>query len=100
MSYAEQWIALAARIRSLQTAGELFARFQSYQQEDTYGAGNYLSEQSGSVVNSLQLYRQQFAGSLPTQAVGSLDRFLDSRPARAATAAGGTQGRRAARWLR
>ena len=39
MSYGERWFALAAKIKSLQQAGELYARFMGYQTEDSYGAG-------------------------------------------------------------
>ena len=38
MSYAEHWFALATRIKSLRMAGELYASFQGYQQEDSFRA--------------------------------------------------------------
>src|SRR5215510_2124052 len=84
MSYMESWLALSARIKGLQAAGELYARFQGYHQEDNYGAGRYLREQCGAAVDSLQRFRQHFAGSLPDDAITLLDNFLASAPARAA----------------
>jgi hypothetical protein len=69
MSYAEHWFALSALIKSLQTAGELYARFQGYHQEDSFSAGSYLRERCGSAVQSLQEFRRQFASSLPPEAI-------------------------------
>jgi hypothetical protein len=84
MSYAEHWLALVARMRSLQAAGELYARFQGYQQEDSYGAGRYLREQCGLVVAALRDFSQTFANTLPPDAVASIDRFFQTTLAQAA----------------
>jgi hypothetical protein len=65
MSYAEQWAALVARIKGLQRAGELYARFQEIQKEDSYGTGPLLREQCGAVIEALQRFRTEFARSLP-----------------------------------
>jgi hypothetical protein len=84
MSFAEHWLAIVARLRNLQSAGELYARFQSYQKEDSYGAVRYLRKQCGSAVDSLLEFRQAFAGTLPPAAVPSLDHFLETSLAKAA----------------
>jgi hypothetical protein len=97
MSYDEQWAALATRIKGLQSAGDLYARFQSYHQEDSYGAGQLLNEQCAAVVRSLQLFRDNFAGVLPPEAVTRLNHFLGTRAAAAAGSAEAAQrGARAA----
>ncbi len=67
MSYAEHWADLSAQIRSLQRAGGLYALFQSYHNEDSYGAGQYLREQCGNLVQSLRDFRRDFNDSLPQQ---------------------------------
>jgi hypothetical protein len=76
LSYAEHWVALATQIKSLQRAGELYGLFQSYQSEDNYGAGTFLREQCGALVRSLEQFRDDFAGSLPSEAVARIDHFL------------------------
>jgi hypothetical protein len=83
MSYAEHWDAIVARVKSLQQAGELYARFQSYHQEDSYGAGRYLVQQCSLAVDTLAEFRRTFAVTLPAPAIASLDHFLDSRLAAA-----------------
>jgi hypothetical protein len=60
MSYVARWFALAARIKGLQGAGELYARFQSYHQEDTYGSGRLLRAECGLFVAALADFRQEF----------------------------------------
>lgn len=59
MSYAEAWAALAARIHGLQSAGNLYAIFQSYHREDSYGGGEFLREQCEAVVQALRLFREE-----------------------------------------
>lgn len=84
MSYIEHWAALSAQIKGLQTAGELYAQFQGYHEEDTYGAGKYLREQCGQVVQSIELFRKDFADSLPGDARNRIDYFLQTPLAAAA----------------
>jgi hypothetical protein len=84
MSYAEHWEALADQIKSLQRAGELYSRFQSYQKEDSYGAGQYLREQCGAIVQSIEQFRKDFDGSLPAEAATRIDYFLGTTLAAAA----------------
>lgn len=91
MSYIEHWAALSAQIKSLQTAGELYARFQGYQTEDSYGAGKYLREQCGAVVQSIDSFRKAFADSLPKEAAGRIDYFLKTTLAAAAKDASANQ---------
>jgi hypothetical protein len=84
MSYAEHWAALAAEIKSLQRAGELYGLFQSYHNEDSYGAGKFLREQCGALVQSLEQFRHDFAGSLPSAAITRIDHFLGTSLVQAA----------------
>jgi hypothetical protein len=83
MAYTEHWQALATRIRGLRSAGELYALFQSYHQEDSYGVGKELAEQCRSTVAALQQFGQNFIHSLPPQAKTTLDSFVRSRAAQA-----------------
>ena len=83
MSYAEHWAALAIRIKSLQSAGELYSRFQGYHQEDTYGAGEYLREQCEAAVQYLEHFVKEFHSSLPREAEDRINLFLNSRLAQA-----------------
>jgi hypothetical protein len=91
MSFTEHWLAIVARMKSLQSAGELYARFQSYHQEDSFGAGSYLRKQCALAIDSLTEFRQAFAGTLPPAAVASIDHFLETRPAKAAKDASADQ---------
>jgi len=84
LSYAEHWAALATRIKSLQRAGELYGLFQGYHTEDTYAAGTFLREQCGALVQSLEQFRHDFAGSLPSAAIARIDHFLGTRIVQAA----------------
>jgi hypothetical protein len=84
LCYAENWAALAAQIKSLQRAGELYGLFQSYHTEDTYADGTFLREQCGPLVQSLEQFRQDFAGSLPSAAIARIDHFLGTRIVQAA----------------
>jgi hypothetical protein len=95
MSYAEQWAALAARIKGLQSAGELYGLFQSYHKEDTYGAGPFLREQCEAVVQALRRFRNEFESSLPPEAAARLARFFGERVGQAASDA--SEAQRAAR---
>jgi hypothetical protein len=83
MSYTEHWYALATRIKGLRSAGELYALFQSYHQEDTYAAGRELAEQCRRTAADLQQFGRDFTDSLPPQAKATLDSFLRSRAAQA-----------------
>jgi hypothetical protein len=84
LSYAEHWAALATQIKSLQRAGELYGLFQSYHSEDSYGAGTFLREQCGALVQSLEQFRRDFAGSLPSEAAARIDYFLGTTLVQAA----------------
>src|SRR5260370_42328588 len=84
MSYAEHWAALSDQIKSLLAAGELYASFQGYHAEDSYGAGEFLREQCSAVISSLEQFRRDFANALPAEAGRRIDDFLRSRLAQAA----------------
>lgn len=84
MSLAASWFALSGLIKGLREAGELYSRFMSYHQEDSYGAGKYLREQCEIAIVALEQFRQEFAGSLPKDATERIDRFLVSDLCKAA----------------
>jgi hypothetical protein len=44
--------------------------------EDTYSAGTFLRAQCGALVQSLEQFRRDFAGSLPSAAIARIDHFL------------------------
>jgi len=92
MSYSEAWAALAARIKGLQSAGQLYAGFQSSQQQDSYGTGDFLRQQCQDVIRALQGFRVDFADALPAEAVTRLDEFCRTRSALAAESAEAGQG--------
>lgn len=83
MSLTDSWFAVSGFIKGLQEAGELYARFMGYHNEDNYGAGKYLREQCEIAVQSLENFRRDFDGSLPKQAADRIDGFLGSRLASA-----------------
>ncbi|WP_152024934.1 hypothetical protein [Candidatus Filomicrobium marinum] len=84
MPQTDAWIAVSSLIKGLQEAGELYSRFMSYHNEDSYGAGNYLREQCEIAVIALETFRRDFDRSLPKEAANRIDSFLGSRLARAA----------------
>jgi hypothetical protein len=84
MSYATHWRNVAALIKGLQRAGEIYSQFQTTQREDSHGAGSYLHQQCAAAVRTLRAFRDDFAGSLPSGALQQIDHFLSSTPAQAA----------------
>lgn len=84
MSYAEHWFALATRIKSLQSAGTLYACFQGYHKEDSFKVGRYLRDQCGAAVSSLEAFRREFDSSLPPEAKEHLDHFFETNIVKAA----------------
>jgi hypothetical protein len=91
MSYAEHWFALATRIRGLQSAGELYARFEALA-ADSFGSGRYLRDQCRDVIQSLEDFRNGFANSLPPEAKSRLIIFLETRAAKVANDPSSDQG--------
>ena len=83
MSYAEDWLALAARIRSLSVAGSIHAQFQASNTSDSWGIGAELIHQCQSIIVALEQFQGVHAASLPTAAKDALVRFLTSQPAQA-----------------
>jgi hypothetical protein len=82
VSYAEQWRALANRIRSLRSAAELYAQFLIGSQTDSYGAGKELGTHCQSILGALKGFYQLFHTTLPPDAKDCLQRFLDGHPAK------------------
>lgn len=91
MSQTDAWAALSGFIKGLQSAGELYVRFQSDNRADGYGAGNFLRDQCIQAIGALNDFRQNFARSLPDTAVQRIDLFLKSRLAQASTATDTTE---------
>jgi hypothetical protein len=79
--YIEQWNALAARIRSLREAANLYAQFLISRKDDNFGVGSVIGEESRSVFEELKTFRQSFDATLPPNVRKCLDKFLNERPA-------------------
>jgi len=82
MSYAEQWNALAARIRSLRSAAELYAQFLVSNKNDSFGAGKDLGAHCRSVLGALKSFNQSFHATLPPNARARLQTFLNGHSAK------------------
>jgi len=76
MTYADQWRALASRIRGLAQAGHLHAQFLAVRSSDAYRRGQWLHEQGESILVAIQAFRAAFAKSLPPAALSAIDRFV------------------------
>src|SRR5262245_52557916 len=76
MTYADQWRALASRIRGLAQAGHLHAQFLAVRSSDAYRRGQRLHEQGRSILVALQAFRAAFGKSLPPAALSAIDRFV------------------------
>lgn len=84
MSYIETWDKIASRIKGLQRSGELYGLFQSYHQEDSYGAGRMLREQCELTIISIEGFLSDFKTVLPSEAADRLSKFIVSAPAKSA----------------
>src|SRR5712671_2099381 len=82
MSFVEQWNAIAARIRSLRDAADLYAQFLISNASDGFSVGGELTNQSRGILDALIRFRQSFNATLPPDVRACLDRFLDGSPAR------------------
>ena len=80
MTYLEHWMALAARIRGLTDAGQLYAQFQTSSTSDSYGAGKLLGEQCGSVLAAMEEFAKAHERTLPPEARAALGKFLGGHP--------------------
>jgi hypothetical protein len=81
LSYVDQWQTLAARIRSVTTAGQLYAQFQVSHSQDTYGTINFLGDQCKGILEEIKRFGQLYSNTLPSEAMSALNRFLDGDPA-------------------
>jgi hypothetical protein len=80
VTYLEHWRALAARIRGLTDAGQLYAQFQTSSTSDSYGAGKLLGEQCGSVLGAVEEFAKTHERTLPPEAKAALGKFLGGHP--------------------
>jgi hypothetical protein len=74
VSYAEQWDAIAGRIRGLRTAGELYMRSLQGGHMD---GGRELVTQCKNVIEELKVFQGACKAVLPGSAVRCLEDFLD-----------------------
>jgi hypothetical protein len=82
MSYLEHWRSLAARIRSVTAAGQLYAQFQMSQQTDSYGSIRSLGEQCQHILAAIENFAQSYAETLSPEASAALKMFLEGHPAK------------------
>jgi hypothetical protein len=76
MTYAEQWRALASRIRGLMHSGELHAHYLSVRLSGSYGRGKRLLEQGASIFTALESFLSTFGSSLPESARVAMTNFI------------------------
>jgi hypothetical protein len=77
VSYVEQWRALAARIRGLARAGELYAQLKADRKDDPDGINGNLYKHCDSVLKTLKEFCRTFEAVLPLEARECLKAFLD-----------------------
>jgi hypothetical protein len=81
MSYSEHWRALAARIRSLTAAAQVYAQFMAVNTSDSYGIGKNLAQHCKSVLSAIDDFVQSFRTTLPSDTLAALDSFLKGHQA-------------------
>ncbi|WP_407117151.1 hypothetical protein [Bradyrhizobium sp. LMG 9283] len=82
MSYAEEWDALANRIRSLGEVARLFAQFAASNASDTYGIAKDLGDQCEAILREIASFESVHHSTLPKEALDCLNRFLNGHPAK------------------
>lgn len=85
MSYAEQWRALAARIRGLAKAGELYAQIQTGTNNDPHGIAKNLYRHYKNILLMLKEFLETFGVVLPHEARECLKAFLEGDGAKLIT---------------
>jgi hypothetical protein len=83
MSYVEQWNAIAARIRSLHNAADLYAQLVGSQPDVIRGGDGgtltVLARHCRSIVYEIEGFQNAFSASLPLAAKACLDKFLNGQ---------------------
>ena len=82
MSYVEHWRSLAARIRSVTNAGQLYAQFQISHNIDTYNSIGALGEQCQRILSAIEGFARSYTQILPPEASAALKMFLEGHPAK------------------
>jgi len=77
MSYQSQWKSLAARMRGLISAGELYSRSLSVDSIDMYGTGRSLKKRAANLLVALAGFRDQFQTLLPRAADEALENLYN-----------------------
>jgi hypothetical protein len=81
VSYIEQWNAIAARIRSLRSAANVYAQYVMAKEQDNHGTSRHLRDQYVSMLDVLRQFHQSFHVSLPPNATACLEAFINGKPA-------------------
>jgi hypothetical protein len=95
MSYQDEWRAIAARVRGLASAGELYATFQTSTSSDSYGMGKTLGSHCQSILKSLEEFRAAHERTLPAPALQCLTEFTQGQRAQVIKDKGATREARA-----
>jgi hypothetical protein len=82
MSYLEHWRALAARIRSVTDAGQLYAQFQISHSADSYNSITFLGQQCQRILAAIETFAHCYSHTLPPEASNALKMFLEGNPAK------------------
>jgi hypothetical protein len=80
MSYVDQWNAIAARIRSLRSAADLYAQFRIAREEDGHGIDASLKIHCQNILQLLKTFHNSFHAILPPDAKTALEWFISGNP--------------------
>lgn len=86
MSFAEEWNALATRIRSLVEVARLYAQFAASNASDSFGIAKDLGKQCEAILQEITTFEATHRSTLPKEALDSLTRFLRGHPAKVISA--------------
>ena len=76
MSWKLEWLAIAARISGLVSAGELLAHTFQANREDPHGVAKNLGDQASDIANELEFFKNRASGA-PPKALEAIGTFLD-----------------------
>lgn len=91
MSFAEEWDALATRIRSLVEVARLLAQFAMSNASDSYGIAKDLGDQCEAVLREITSFESVHRSTLPKAALDCLNRFLNGHPAKVISVKGSSR---------
>jgi hypothetical protein len=75
-TYSERWHAISARMRGLAAAAQLHTSLLQVRESDSYGRGNFLSQQCAEILSDLQRFVDEYQLSLPVAAVAAVKTFV------------------------